>query len=902
MAHRLNLRNDKILALANHIGRKKPGSKSAYNFDSPEYMVLEPVITDDMAAVCITMAIREKVTAEEAAKRCGKSVEITHQLLLELADAGVCFVNVIDGKDTFWYDTWVPGIMEMMVNHPTNPRKFPQIAEAFEAYGRIRGAGTSGMTPVGIGLMRVIPIEAAIDGDSHSASYEEVSKHIEEHGMFSVSNCSCRTAREIMGEGCGHLKEDMCIQMGHAAEYYIRTGRGRQVSKEEVYSILRRAEENGLMHEIPNLDGDGKTHAICNCCGCGCLSMRTGEMFKNVDMIRSNYISEVDPEKCVACGMCVEYCPVNAPKLGQKLCSKNPVTTDITTRETPRDNEWTAKDWNPNYRLNREDVVDTGTAPCKTSCPAHIAVQGYIKLAAQGKYTQALQLIKTENPFPAVCSRICNRNCEDVCTRSNIDEPIAIDEIKKFIAEQDLDKDRRFIPKKRHNYSDKKIAIIGAGPAGLSCAYYLALDGYDITVFEKEEKLGGMLTLGIPSYRLEKNVVNAEIDVIKELGVKFRTGVEVGTDVTLNELRKQGFKAFYIAIGAQYSRKLGIEGEDAQGVISGVDFLKNVNQNEAKIISGNVIIIGGGNVAFDVARTATRSGGETVAVYCIESRNEMPVRATDIEEAECEDITINNSWGARRIITENGRATGVEFKRCVSVYDNNHSFNPQYDEDVTMSVSADFILLAVGQEIRLGNMLKGSTAQQNSNGTIRVDGWTYQTQQPDIFAGGDVVTGSSFAIDAIAAGKQAAISIHRFVQPGQDLRFGRSRRNFKELDRACAILDNYDNTPHQRVTSVDSQIAKTTFRDLRGRLSEEQIKVETARCLGCGTVFVDQYMCVGCGQCVTKCEFDAIHLKRRYDGEGVALEDMMKTILPHVIKRKAKIAVKKVKRAFESKV
>ena len=406
------------------------------------------------------------------------------------------------------------------------------------------------------------------------------------------------------------------------------------------------------MHQIPNIDGSGKTHAICNCCGCGCLSLRTAEMFKNNDMVRSNYVARVNKDNCVACGQCVENCPVNALKLGQKLCSSQPVTEDITTKETPRDTKWTEDKWNPDYRINREDVVDTGTAPCKTNCPAHIGVQGYIKLASQGRYKEALELIKHENPLPAVCGRICNRRCEDACTRGDVDEPIAIDEIKKFIAQQELDKDRRFLPTKRHDYSDKKIAIVGAGPAGLSCAYYLALDGYTITVFEKEQKLGGMLTMGIPAFRLEKDVVAAEIEIIREMGVEFRTGVEVGRDVTLDELRSQGYKAFYLAPGAQGGRKVGIEGEDAQGVLSGIEFLRNLNQDETRRVSGKVVVAGGGNVAIDVSRTAVRAGAETVQQFCLESRQEMPAAEEEIIEAEEEHIVIQNGWGPKRILVE----------------------------------------------------------------------------------------------------------------------------------------------------------------------------------------------------------------------------------------------------------
>ncbi len=889
--------NPKILALANHIGRKKPGAKDAYDYEAPEYLILEPVVTDDMAEACMTMAIREKVTAETVAERTGKPAEECHRLLLELADAGVCFVNTIGGKDTFWYDTWVPGIMEMMTNHPTNPKKYPQIAEAFEAYGRVRGAKTAGMTPVGIGLMRVIPIEKAIDGESRRASYEELSKHIEEHDIFSVSNCSCRTAREIMGEGCGHLKEDMCIQMGHAAEYYIRTGRGRQVQKEEVYEILRRAEENGLMHEIPNLDGDGKTHAICNCCGCGCFSMRTAEMFINADMVRSNYISQVDRDKCVACGQCVENCPVNALQLGQKVCSSKPVVDKIVREDTPRDTEWTPERWNTEYRTNRRNVVDTGTAPCKTECPAHIAIQGYIKLAAQGRYTEALELIKKENPFPAVCGRICNRRCESACTRGDIDEPIAIDEIKKFIADQDLNEDRRFVPAKRHEYR-KKIAVVGAGPAGLSCAYYLAIDGYRVTVFEKQNKLGGMLTFGIPSFRLQKDVVEAEIDVLRALGVEFKTGIEVGQDVSIDALRGQGFEAFYIAVGAQGGRRLDIPGEDAQGVLSGIDFVRRVNLGEAVKLPGKVVVIGGGNVAVDVARTAIRVEAEEVSMVCLESAAEMPASPDEAEEARQEGIRINNGWGPAEIITEDERVTGVKFRRCTSVFDENHRFSPVYDDSDTITIEADWVLLSIGQSIEWGGLLAGTKVVCNKNGTVQADAFTYQTAESDIFAGGDAYTGPKFAIDAIAAGKQGAVSIHRFVQPGQSLVLGRDRRDYKALDKEALELDSYDRMPRQQAAH---EMSSCGFKDNRCAFTEEQVKKETERCLGCGAVVVDEFLCVGCGQCTTKCKFDAITLTRRYDGEGVSLFDMKKVIVPHVLKRKVKIALKNIRKGFKKK-
>lgn len=884
-----------ILDLANKIGRTKAGSSREAIPFGPEYYALEPILTPYQAKIALHVAFREKMSAEAIAKAAGEPLNKVKKALDHLAWTGVTFWNTVDGVDMYWHDIFVPGHLEMINNNRELVAKHPEVAEAFYYFGSKKGPMAAGIMPIGAGPMRVLPIERSIDGNSRKASYEELSKHLEESDVFSVSDCSCRTSREAMGEGCGHLKEEMCIQLGHAAEYYIKTGRGREITREEAYEIIRRAEDNGLMHSIPNLDSPGHTHAICNCCGCGCYAMRLANEYLNNDIVRSNYKSVVDESKCVACGECVDVCPTNALRLGQKLCSKTPLDETV-TKVTPRNSEWQEDKWNSDYRVNRKNTLDSGTAPCITKCPAHIPVQGYVKLASQGKYTEALELIKKHNPLPAVCGRICPRLCEEDCTRGDIDEAVAVDDIKKFIAEKDLETGTRFIPKKRHDYSDKKIAIIGSGPSGLTCAYDLALDGYDVTIFEKEKRMGGMLTLGIPSYRLEKDVLEAEIDVIREMGVTFETGVEVGVDVTLKDLRKRGFDAFYIAIGAQSGRALGIEGEDADAVFSGVDFLRKLNLGEDTGVTGKVVVIGGGNVAIDVARSATRLGSVSQTdLYCLEARDHMPAHKEEVDEALEEEIGIHNAWGPVRILTEGGRVTGVEFKKCLSTFDASGRFNPIFDETDTKVVPCDHVLLSVGQTFAYGNLLAGESVDLSPRGTVAVHPVTLQSSREDIFAGGDVASGPRLAIDAIAAGKEAAVSIHRFVQNGQSLIFGRDNHAYKMFDKdnLDAGID-YDGTARQRIDHVDGKVSKTTFKDLRGILTEEQIQKETARCLGCGATKVDEYLCVGCGACTLRCKFDAIKLEKVHDVKGYEIDDLPKAVLKKALTRKAKITLNKI--------
>ena len=611
-------------------------------------------------------------------------------------------------------------------------------------------------------------------------------------------------------------------------------------------------------------------------------------------MSRSAYVAHVEKEKCVACGRCVEVCPAGAATLGQKLCKKDGSEVQYPKMPLPSEKKWGPEMWSENYRdKNRIETHETGTAPCKTACPAHIAVQGYLKLAAQGRYTDALELIKKNNPLPAICGHVCNRRCEDACTRGTIDEAIAIDEVKKFIAMQDLKSETRFIPKKvvpsLDGKFDQKIAIVGGGPAGISCAFYLAEKGYKPTIFEKNEKLGGMVVYGIPSFVLEKDIVAAEIDILREMGVEFKTGVEVGKDITLKQLREDGYEAFYIAIGCQGGRKVNVPGEDAEGVMTGVDFLHATTDNENYKLTGDTVVIGGGNVAIDVSRSAVRCDSPKVYQVSLETRDIMPALPEEIELAESEGIEFHGGWGPKEILTENGKVTGIVFKKCTQVKNAEGRFDPQYDENDTMTIPCSNVLLSVGQGTVWGDLLKDEAVEFRGPAPV-ADPVTYQTTVDDIFVGGDMFTGPRFAIDAIAAGKEAAISIHRFVQPGSSLTIGRNPNYYKELDKTDILVENYENTGRQ-TPGHKELIDKKSFRDSKLVFTEEQVKDETARCLGCGASIVDPNKCVGCGLCTTRCEFDAIHLHRDLPAASTMrkAEDKLKYILPNGAKQAIKI-------------
>ena len=764
--------------------------------DDPEYWGLAGVMTDEMVDVALKMGVRKPKTTEQLMKLTKMEREPLEKLLTEMAWTGIIEYNWenLDGKNPKHEKRWVlplfvPGSAEFLNMRKSQIDEHPEVAAFFERMTMLPLEKITPMVPpggAGIG-MHVIPVEKAIETENKSVDLEHISYWLSKYeGKYAKSMCSCRASRAKLGEGCGDDAESWCIGVGDMADYIVETQRGEYITKDEALEIFKKAEDNGFVHQITNIDGEQKIFGICNCNVNVCNALRTSQLFNTPNLSRSAYVASVKSENCVACG-----------------------------------------------------------------------------------------------------------RCEDACTRGTVDQAVAIDEVKRFIAQQDLNAETRFVPEKVIPKVDgefsEKIAVIGGGPAGLSCAYYLAEKGYRPTVFEREARPGGMLMNGIPSFRLEKDVVEAEIDILRELGVEFRCGVEVGKDVTIAQLREQGYQSFYVAAGLQSGGKLNIPGGDADGVMAGIDFMRQVNLHEKKTLSGKVVVIGGGNIGADVARTAVRCGAESVHLYCLEAYDDMPMGEEDRSECERDGITVHAGWGQTEIVVEDGKCAGIRFRKCTRVKNDEGRFAPEFDDSVSEQAECTTVLYCIGQKVDWRELLTGTAVEFNPNGTVKADPVTYQTAEKDIFVGGDAYTGQKFAIDAIAAGEEGAISLHRFVQRAT-LTVGRNRRQFIELDKENALIPvNYDTTPRQRIGY--NEALRRTFSDERVAFTEEQIKKETARCLSCGASIVDPNKCIGCGVCTTKCAFDAIHLHRERPecSKMYACEDKMKAILPYMIKREFKI-------------
>ena len=557
----------------------------------------------------------------------------------------------------------------------------------------------------------------------------------------------------------------------------------------------------------------------------------------------------IDQSKCTGCRLCFDSCPV---------VMKNEFDMGIADRKAvyiPF----------PQAVPNKAVIDKREDRPCKASCmytcPINTNVPGYNKFIADGRFKDAYLLIRSTNPLPSTCGRVCYAPCEKACDRNNIDTSVAIRDLKRFADEQ-VDDDDLEIPEIEP--TGKKVGIIGAGPAGLAAAHDLALLGHSVTVFESLPQAGGMLRYGIPEYRLPKEVLDKEIRYIQRLGVEIKTGVAVGKDISLSDIKKD-YGSLFIAVGTHGVRKLGIEGEDLPGVMEGVVFLRNVNLGEKIEAYNKVVVVGGGNVAIDCARTALRSGAKEVQLFCLESRDEMPASEQEIEEAIDEGIIINPSWGPKKINQSQGKITGVEFIRCTSVFDNEGRFNPTYDEGTKHSVDANGVITAIGQIPETGFTDKIGL-DLAKNGTIKISASTGATNVEGVFAGGDAVTGPAYVIDAIAAGKKAAVSMNSYLM-GEPLDAEIEEKKKEELteEEILGLRNRFEQKERSSMPVLPVEERVTGFKEVALGLGVDEARAEAGRCLA-GRI----EGCIECGECERRCGVDAVNY--RMEDEIVELD------------------------------
>jgi len=543
----------------------------------------------------------------------------------------------------------------------------------------------------------------------------------------------------------------------------------------------------------------------------------------------------VNADKCTGCGDCTEVCPVDKPS-----------EWDASTRARKAIYRAFPQAVPISFLIDKND-----RAPCVQTCPAGTNVQGYVALVKQGRPLEALRLIMERLPFPGSLGRVCPAPCEADCRRKELDEPIAIRGIKRFAADG-VDWDALPVPDIQHKNPDQKVAVIGAGPAGLSAAYFLARWGYPVTVFEALPLAGGMMRTGIPDYRLPPAILEREIRYIERLGVELRLSHPIGFDTTVDDLFEQGYKAVFAAAGTGRDAQLGIPGEDLAGVEPAVAFLTRANLCASAEVGSNVLVIGGGAVAMDVARTVLRLGAKRVRVVCLEPRDQMPAWEHEVHDALAEGVELVNGWGPTRFVGSEGRVRGAAFRRCTRVFDAQGAFAPTYRDDSVFETDCDGVYVAIGQRPNPVWAQGSRGVPLDARGYLEADPETFATAREGLFAGGELYTGPSIVVRAVANGREAALSIDRYLR-GEDLRSNRPKRpagkNWNALPQHVERAKRQE-LPQRPVHD------RRDFVEVEGGFEEAQARSEASRCIACGT-------CSECMLCVDRCKAAAIDHSQR---------------------------------------
>lgn len=596
-----------------------------------------------------------------------------------------------------------------------------------------------------------------------------------------------------------------------------------------------------------------KTFPTLDCAGCT-LTPKTSEIGRhpNIEIMTKSQVEStsgfvgnftvrvrqqpryVIPDKCTGCGDCLQVCPVDFPSaFEEELTTRHPISRAF-----------------PQAIPNAFSILRAGSPPCEANCPAGVNATGYMTLTGLGKFEEALDLVRERMPFAAICGRICFHPCETTCKRGQLDKPLSIRASKRFLGDWELSRNQFKHPPCKPS-REKRVAIIGSGPAGLSAAYYLALEGYEVTIFEKLPVAGGMLAVGIPAYRLPRDILDTEIENLKTMGITIRTGVTFGTDISYESLEADEYQAIFVATGLHKSRQLNVSGEDLQGVMVGTDLLRQTALDEPVTLGKQVVVIGGGNVAVDVSRTAKRLGAKQVTMVSLEKREEMPAWEYEVEDALEEGVKIINGYGPEKFIGQNGKITEIDFKKCATVFAEDGNFNPQYDLSDRKNLPADTVIVAIGQAPEK-ETIESLGLETGREGSITTDSQFLATSRPGVFAGGDCSLGAASFVEAVSHGRQAAGSIHSYLEYGG---LKEVMPRVLEMDWQLTAEERFRAKPIERqpMQQLAAHKRRGNFDEVEWGLNAEAAQAEGQRCLHCG-------LCCRCGECVRSCGPQAIDL------------------------------------------